>query len=201
MKKTSTTTVFFDVGGVLLTNGWDHIARQAAAKKFNLDYGEMNDLHGYLVNAFEMGHLDFDQYLDLVVFHQPRDFSKEAFKEFVFEQSKPLPHLLSWVKQWKKETGISIIALNNESKALNDYRIEKFGLHEVFDAFVSSCQIGLRKPDPEIYKLALRIAHAPPENCLYFDDRPFLVQMAKKYGMNAIQHQDFETTKNILENL
>ena len=119
----------------------------------------------------------------------------------MFEQSKELPDMLAWLKEWKKDCGFRIISINNEGKELNDYRIKKFKLHDCFDAFVSSCEVGIRKPDPAIFKLAMGIAMAQPQECVYFDDRKMFALAAKKLGLRAYQHTSFETTKKILEDL
>lgn len=193
--------VFFDIGGVFLTNGWGHESRQKAAEVFGFDYDEMNVLHNFIYNVFEIGSISLDQYLDTVVFHSPRDFTKTEFQDFMFAQSVELPQMLPWVKKWKKRIDLPIFALSNEGKELNDYRIEKFNLHEVFDGFFSSCYVGFRKPDPRIFKTALEIAQVDPSECLYFDDRPLLVNVARKLGINSVQHIKFEETKRILENL
>ncbi|MBF8456992.1 HAD family phosphatase [Kaistella sp. G5-32] len=192
--------VFMDIGGVLLTNGWDHESRLKAAKVFNFDYTEMNILHNFIYNVFEIGSISLDEYLDTILFNQPRDFLKEDFKEFMFDRSVELPQFLDWSKSWKKQTDLAVFALSNENEELNDYRIKKFKLHDLFDGFFSSCYLGMRKPDPRIYKTAMEIAQVKPDECIYLDDRPMLVQAAKKLGMNSILHQDFETSKNILEN-
>lgn len=193
--------IFFDIGGVLLTNGWGHVSRQKAAQKFGLNYEEMNVLHQFIFNVYEIGSITLDEYLETAVFNHRRDFTMEEFKDFMFEQSEELPGMLQWLKSWKRDCGIKIFSLNNEGKELNDFRIRKFGLHECFDAFISSCQAGMRKPDPRIYRLAMDIAHAQPEQCLYFDDRLMLTDAAGKQGMQAYHHESFETTKNILEKL
>ncbi len=192
--------LFSDIGGVLLTNGWGHESREAASKKFGIEYGEMDVLHDFIFNVYEMGKISLDVYLDTVVFNHPRNFSREAFKEFMFEQSVELPKTLSWLINWKKRNPmVKIISINNEPKELNEYRIEKFKLHKVFDAFISSCEVGMRKPDPGIFRLALGIAQAKPAECLYFDDRPMLVEAAKKEGIHAHHHKNFEETKLIIE--
>ncbi len=190
-----------DIGGVLLTNGWGHESRQKAAKVFGFDYEEMDILHHFIYNVFEIGSISLDEYLDTVLFNQSRDFTKDDFKQFMYEQSVELPEMLSWVKSWKKQTSLPIFALNNESMELNDYRIEKFKLHDVFNGFFSSCYLGFRKPDPRIYQTALEITRLNPKECLYFDDRPMLVDAAKKQSIHAILHEDFKNTKQILENL
>jgi len=193
--------LFFDIGGVLLTNGWGHESREEAAKKFGLDYAEVKELHTFIFNVYEASGVDLDEYLDTVVFNHPRDFTREDFKNFMFEQSKELPQTLAWLKEWKKDCGFTIMAINNEGKELNDYRIKKFKLHDFFDAFVSSCEVGIRKPDPKIFQLAMGIAMAQPQECVYFDDRKMFALAAKKLGMRAYQHTGFETTKKILEDL
>lgn len=193
--------IFFDIGGVLLTDGWGHVARQAAAKKFGLDYEQMDRLHDFIFNVYEIGSITLDDYLNTVVFNVTRNFTPEEFKAFMFSQSAELPGTLQWLKEWKKNTSedIRVISLNNEGKDLNDYRIKEFGLHECFDAFVSSCEVKMRKPDPGIYDLALGIAQANPEQCIYFDDRPMLVQTAQRLGIHSFQHHGLESTKKILE--
>jgi len=201
MKKTYK-ILFSDIGGVLLRNGWGHESREAAAKKFNLNYAEMDVLHDFIFNVWEMGKISIDDYLDTVVFNQKRKFSRKEFKEFMLAQSDELPQMLPWLIKWKnKNKNVKIISINNEPRELNEYRVEKFKLHRLFDAFISSCEVGMRKPDPGIFHLAVGIAQAKPEECLYFDDRTMLVEAAKKTGIHAHHHKDFESTKKIIESL
>ena len=200
MHKNLSKVIFCDIGGVLLNDGWGHVARQAAAKTFNLDYLSMDILHDFIFNTFEIGKISLDNYLNTVVFNEPRDFSKDDFKEFMFAQSTVLPNMLPWLIEWKRDNPkVRIIALSNEGKELNDYRIKKFNLHECFDAFISSCKVGMRKPDPGIYKLALAIAHVEAEQCIYIDDRPMLVKQAENLGIKSHQHLTFADTKRIIE--
>ncbi|MEP7107344.1 MAG: HAD-IA family hydrolase [Ferruginibacter sp.] len=202
MEKTNLKVLFLDVGGVLLSNGWAHESRAAAAKEFNLNYEEFNRLHEFIFNVFEIGNLNLEEYLDTVIFNQPREFTKEDFKSFMYAQSVELPGMLQWVIGWKQSgCGFRIISINNEPKELNDYRIKKFKLHRCYDAFISSCEVGMRKPDPRIFKLAMGVAMAAPEQCYYFDDRPMLVEAAARLGINAFHHTDFESSKGIIENL
>jgi putative hydrolase of the HAD superfamily len=192
--------LFSDIGGVLLTNGWGYESRKAAAKKYEIDFDEMDALHNFIFNVYEMGKITLDVYLDTVVFNHPRSFSREAFKDFIFSRSMELPGMLSWLVEWKnKNHGIKIISINNEARELNNYRIKKFKLHNFFDAFVSSCEVGMRKPDPGIFRLALGIAQAEPHECLYFDDRIMMVDAAKREGIHAYHHKDFEETKKVIE--
>ncbi|MFC0517193.1 HAD family hydrolase [Mucilaginibacter angelicae] len=192
--------LFFDVGGILLSNGWGHEAREEAAKRFKLDYAEVNALHNFIFNVYEIGSVTLDEYLDTVIFNHPRDFVREDFKEFIFSTSVELP-MLQFLKEWKKDCGFRIISLNNEGKELNDYRVRKFKLHECFDAFISSCEVKMRKPDPGIWQLAMGIAQASPQQCVYFDDRKMFVDTAQKLGIRSFQHTSLEGTKKILETL
>ena len=201
MKVSDLKILFFDVGGILLTNGWGHESRHAAAVKFGLDYAELDALHNFIFNVYEIGSITLDQYLDTVVFNKPRDFVREDFKEFMYAQSVELPEMLQWLKEWKQDCGFRIISINNEGKELNDYRVQKFKLHQSFDAFISSCEVSMRKPDPGIFKLALGIAQATPGQCVYFDDRLMFVNAAQNLGIRSFQHTSFKETKQILENL
>ncbi|HTI61583.1 HAD-IA family hydrolase [Mucilaginibacter sp.] len=201
MEAAALKVLFFDIGGVLLTNGWGRDSRKLAAEQFGLDYDEVNEIHNFIFNVYEIGSIDLDEYLDTVIFNHPRDFTREDFKEFMFSRSKELPDTLAWLKQWKKDCGFRIISINNEGKELNDYRVKKFKLHEVFDAFVSSCEVNMRKPDPGIFKLAMGIAQALPQQCVYFDDRIMFANAAQKLGIRSYQHTSFESTQKILEEL
>jgi len=202
MEPTNLKVLFLDIGGVLLSNGWGHVSREKAAKEFNLNYPEINTLHEFIFNVYEIGSISLDEYLDIVIFNRPREFTKQDFKAFMFEQSTELPGMLQWLVEWRRSGhGFRTISINNEGKELNDYRIKKFRLHNCFDAFISSCDVGMRKPDPGIFKLAMGVVHARPEECYYFDDRPMIVESARGLGMQAFLHKDFETTKGIIEKL
>jgi putative hydrolase of the HAD superfamily len=201
MENSDLRILFFDIGGILLSNGWGHESRKEASEKFGLDYDEVNSLHNFIFNVYEIGSITLDEYLDRVIFNRPRDFVREDFKEFIYSQSKELPDMLQWLKEWKKDCGFRIISINNEGKELNDYRVQKFKLHECFDAFISSCEVKMRKPDPRIFELAMGIAQASPKQCVYFDDRIMFAKAAERLGIRAFQHTDFETTKKILNDL
>lgn len=192
--------LFSDIGGVLLSNGWGHESRMKASEVFHFDYTQMNYRHDFIFNVYEIGKITLDQYLDIAVFYEPRDFSKETFIDFMFAQSVELPDTLAYLVDWKKQhPGVKVISINNEPRDLNRYRIEKFQLHRFFDAFVSSCEVGMRKPDPGIFELAIGIAQAPPADCLYFDDRKMLVKSAVQAGLNAHLHETFADTVQILD--
>lgn len=201
MESTHTKILFFDIGGILLTNGWGHQSRQEAAEKFGLDFTEAEALHNFIFNTYEMGKITLDEYLDTVIFNHPRDFPREDYKEFMFSRSQELPEMLQWLKEWKKDCGFRIISINNEGRELNEYRIKKFKLHDCFDAFISSCEVKMRKPDPEIFQLAMGIAQVPVEQCVYFDDRILIVHAAQKLGIRSYHHTSPASTIEILEQL
>lgn len=202
MKMPELKILLFDIGGVLLNNAWGHESRRKAADIFALDYDEMNVLHNFIFSTYETGKITLDEYLDTVVFNHPRDFSREEFKKFMFAQSVELPNMLAWLTAWKQNhCGFRIFAVNNEGRELNQYRIDTFNLHQVFDAFISSSEVGMVKPDPNIWRLAMGIAQAKPEQCVYFDDRLMLARAASKLGIRAYHHQTFDETRQILEDL
>lgn len=198
-ESTDTEVIFLDIGGVLLSNGWGHESRQLAARKFGLSYPEMEELHHFIFNIYEIGRISLDEYLEVVVFNRERSFTRQDFRDFMFSCSVELPGMLAWLKGWKKDTRCRIFSLNNEGKELNDYRIRKFGLHDCFDGFISSCEVGMRKPDPGIFRLAMGIAHVRPDQCIYIDDRSMLAEAAAKEGIRSYCHQGFESTRRILE--
>ena len=194
--------LFLDIGGILLSDGWGHESRQEAARLFDIDYAEMERLHNVIFNVYEIGRITLDDYLDIAVFNKERNFSRQEFKEFMFSQSSELPCTLQWLIRWKQQRNdVRIISINNEGKELNDYRIKKFGLHRCFDAFISSGDVGMSKPDPGIFQLAIGVAQRDPQQCFYFDDRPMLAEAAKRVGIRAYHHRDFETTKALIEGI
>jgi putative hydrolase of the HAD superfamily len=200
MKTSNIRVIFSDIGGVLLTNGWDTASRRKAAGVFGFDFEEMNALHEFIFSVYEMGKISLDTYLDTVLFYRPRDFTREDVKAFLFAQSEELPQMLHWFIEWKRaQQDLKFIAINNEGKELNDYRIRKFKLYRCFDAFISSCEVGMRKPDPGIFNLAMGIAHANPDECLYIDDRLMIVEAAKTIGIKSLEHKNMEGTKTFLE--
>src|ERR1019366_4953408 len=153
MKPDKTTTLFLDIGGVLLTNGWGREERQNAIDKFNLDKNETDDRNALAWSTYELGKFTLDDYLNYVIFYCERSFSREEFKVFMFQQSQPLPGAIEYFKELKKQFGLKVVALSNESRELNDYRIKKYKLNKLFDFYISSCYVSLRKPDHDIFRL------------------------------------------------
>ena len=188
------TTLFLDVGGVLLSDGWDHQSRALAAKVFNLDLAEINDRHHLIDEIYETGKLTLEEYLSLVVFYQERTFSRIEFQKFMDEQSKPHPLMIELIRQLKAKFGLKVAVVSNEGRELNSYRIHKFKLDEFVDFFISSCFVHLRKPDSDIYRMALDIAQEPAERVVYIDDQPMFVQVAEGLGIRSILHTDYMST-------
>ncbi len=195
------TTLFLDIGGILLTNGWDTDMRKQAAEKFGLDYREMNARHRRAFPAFEKGRIGLDDYLGRVVFTRERDFPPGEFKEFMFSRSRPYPEMIGLFRDLKARHGLTLAALSNEGRELTEYRVRTFDLGSFIDFFVSSCFVHLRKPDARIYRLALDIAQVPAERAAYIEDRPGSVEAARALGIRAIHHVDYATTLASLETL
>jgi putative hydrolase of the HAD superfamily len=181
------TTLFWDNGGVILTNGWDRNSRREAVEKFHLDWADFEDRHELMLDAFERGHASLDDYLKRTVFYRERPYSIEEFKDFMFGQSQPFPEALDFVGKLAARRRWLMAALNNESAEINEYRIRTFNLREYFEAFFSSCYLGVRKPGAQIYNLALRITQTSPRECLLIDDRELNLECAREMGMNTIQ--------------
>lgn len=194
-------TLFVDVGGVLLTNGWDHNLRKESASTFGLDVNEMEQRHKMIFQDYETGKISLDEYLRHVVFFQPRSFTPNDFKEFIFSHSKPYPEMLELIKEVRSKLGIKVATLSNEGREIAVYRFQKFKFHEFIDYYIVSCFVHLTKPDPRIFHMALDIAQLQPKETAYLEDRPPAVEVAKRLGMNAIQHTDYETTRKILFSL
>jgi putative hydrolase of the HAD superfamily len=182
------TAVFWDIGGVLLTNGWDRYARAEAVRHFGIEAGEFEQQHQAAVDDLETGRITLDGYLDRVVFDRPRGFRREDFKAFMFAQSHPLEAGLDLARSVGRSRRYFVSAFSNESRELNDYRIERFGLREIFDVFISSCYVGIRKPDEAIYRLALDLTQKPPAECLFIDDREENLAPARALGAATIHH-------------
>jgi len=195
------TTLFLDVGGVLLTNGWDHLARKRAAKHFKLNWAEMDQRHRLVFETHEEGKLSFAEYLGWVVFFEKRPFTRNQFRDFMFAQSKPYPKMLGLVAELKARNGLKVVVVSNESREVNAHRIRTFRLDRLVDAFISSCFVGMRKPDVEIFRLALDLAQTAPERAVFIDNTPMFVDIAERLGMRSILHHDLDSTRARLTSL
>jgi putative hydrolase of the HAD superfamily len=193
--------IFWDVGGVLLSNAWDHTQRTAALEHFGLDAEGFQSRHEMVVSSFERGKITLDEYLDRTVFYRNRPFTRDEFRDFMFSLSQPVPEVLAFARALAESGKYFMGMLNNESRELNVYRIEKYGLRKIFRLFVSSCFVGLRKPENGIYRLAIETTQINPEECCFIDDRALNLECAAKVGMRTIQMQTLEQLRGELAKL
>ena len=195
------TTLFVDVGGVLLTNGLDHLARKRAAKHFKLSWPEMDERHRLVFETHEEGKLSFEEYLGWVVFFEKRPLTRNQIRDFMFARSKSYPKMLGLVARLKAQHDLKVVVISNELREVNAHRIHTFRLDQLVDTFISSCFVGMRKPDVEIFRLALDLAQAPVERAVFIDNTPMFVQIAGRLGMRSIHHVDYESTRAKLTSL
>lgn len=188
-------TLFLDIGGVLLTNGWDRNARRLAGETFGLDCEEMDERHHLTFDTYEEGKLSLDEYLDRVVFYEKRSFTQDQFRTFMFAQSRAFPEMIELIFNLKVHNGLKVAAVSNEGRELNEHRIRTFDLGRIIDLFISSSFVHYRKPDPDIFRIALDIAQVAPEQVVYVDDRPMFVEVAATLGIHGIVHSDHGTTR------
>jgi HAD superfamily hydrolase (TIGR01509 family) len=188
------TTLFLDIGGVLLTNGWDYHARKRAATNFNLEFAEMEDRHHQAFDTFEEGKLALEEYLGHVIFYEKRPFTRAQFRRFMFSQSKPYPEMIKLIAQLKVRYGLKIAVVSNEGRGLNAYRIRKYKLDSWVDSFISSCFVHVRKPDADIFRLALDIVQTPVRQVVYIENTTMFVEIAESMGIRSILHTDYRST-------
>jgi putative hydrolase of the HAD superfamily len=200
-KATPITCVLLDIGGVLLNDGWDHLERKRAAVNFKLDWAEMEARHRLTFEIYEQGKLTMDEYLALVVFHQKRPFTMAHFRNFMFAQSKPFPKMIELAAQLKARLGVKIAVVSNEGREMNAYRVRKFKLDSLVDSFISSSFVHLRKPDVNMFRLALDIVQMPASQAVFIDNTPMFVQIAEGLGMRGLLHAGYESTREGLSAL
>ena len=193
--------LFWDNGGVILTNGWDREARKRAADKFHLDWDDFSDRHELMLNAFETGQATLDQYVQRTVFYRPRDYKPEDFKAFMFSQSQPFPEALEFCGKIAAQRKYIMAALNNESREINEYRITQFKMKNYFEVFFSSCYLGVRKPDIQIYRRVMEITQRKPSACVMIDDRELNLECARELGLQTIHVKNLEQLKQDLAKL
>jgi putative hydrolase of the HAD superfamily len=198
MAAPSITTLFLDVGGVLLTNGWDRSTRKRAAEQFGLDPAEMEERHSLVFPRFEEGRLSLDEYLNWAVFHKERPFSREEFKGFMFAQPQSYPEMIELIRSLRARHRLKVAVVSNEGRELTIQRIQKFHLTEFVDFFVSSCFVHYRKPDAELYRTALDLSQVPPAEVVYIEDRAMFVEVARSLGIRSIHHVSYESTREAL---
>lgn len=198
LKDSLPTVLFLDIGNVLLTNGWDHNLRSRAAKAFNIEIEGLNERHHLTYDTYEEGKLSLDSYLDRVVFYKNRPFTKDEFKQYILEQTQAFPQTIQLMRELKQRFKLRIGAVSNEGREMMQYRIERFNLDELIDFFIGSCFVHIRKPDLDIYRLALDVAQVDPHKVVYIDDRAMFVEVASSLGIRGIVHKDHTATKKAL---
>lgn len=186
------TTLFWDIGGVILTNGWDREARRDAASTFQLDWEEFQDRHDLSFPAFDTGQITLNEYLDRTLFYRARPFTREEFTAFMFAQSKEYAEVRAVLDKVTSTGKYFVGAINNEPFELNQYRIEAFHLRRNFLVFFSSCFVRSRKPEETIFRVALEVSQRPPEQCVFIDDRALNLENPRRLGMKTIHHQNAE---------
>ena len=195
MKKASPiNTIFTDIGGVLLTNGWDRGSRRKAIELFKLDPEETEERHHLTFDTYEVGKITLDEYLKRVVFYKKQPFTRNKFRQFMYDQSTPFPEMLALLIKMKKKYGVKIAVVSNEGRELAEYRIKKFKMNDIADFFIVSSFVHFRKPDADIFKIALDTAQINPEQVLYLEDRAMFVQVAEGLGIRGLRHIDYKTT-------
>jgi len=192
------TTLFWDIGGVVLTNGWDRESRKEAAATFRIDWEEFQDRHDLSFPAFDTGQITLNEYLDRTLFYRSRPFTREEFTAFMFAQSKEFADTRAVLDKVVASGKYFVGAINNEPLELNQYRIEAFNLRKNFLVFFSSCYVRSRKPEEAIFRVALEVSQRPPEQCLFIDDRPLNLDIPRRLGMNVIHHRNAEQLRSDL---
>ena len=197
--KLTVNTIFTDIGGVLLTNGWDRGCRRKAIDLFKLDPEETEERHHLTFDTYEVGKITLDEYLDRVVFYKKQSFTRKKFRQFMYDQSRPFPEMIALLQQLKKKYGLKIAVVSNEGRELAEYRIKQFNLHQLADFFIVSSFVHFRKPDVDIFRIALDTAQVRPAQVVYIEDRPMFVQVAKGLNIHGLRHIDYKITGSKLE--
>jgi len=192
------TAIFTDIGGVLLTNGWDRGSRRKAIEYFKLDDEETEERHHLCFDTLEVGKITLEEYFERVVFYKRRSFTRDEFWKFMCNQSQPLPHMARLMQQLKKKHRLKIVVVSNEGRELAEYRIKQFKLDAFADFFIISSFVHFRKPDADIFRIALDIAQVHPKQVVYLEDRPMFVQVAGTLGIHGIRHLDYNSTRERL---
>lgn len=201
MSKPHITTLFLDIGGVLLTNGWDTALRKKTAAHFQLDYDEIDHRHRVTYDTYESGKMPLDDYLKQIIFYEKRSFTPGDVKKFILEDAKPFPDMIDLVKKLRAVYGLKVAVVSNEGREIGEDRIARFHLKEFVDFFIVSAFVHFRKPDLDIYRLALDVAQVQPHNVAYIEDRPLLCEVAASLGIHSVLNRDHQETRSKLAEL
>lgn len=195
------TTLFLDIGGVLLTNGWDTALRKQTAEHFGVDYNELDHRHRVTYDTYEEGKMTLETYLRQIIFYEPREFSVADVEKYILEQATPYEDTIGLVKKLRAVYGLKVAVVSNEGREVAEDRIRRFHLKDFVDFFVVSAFVHFRKPDLDIYRLALDVAQVHPEQVAYIEDRPLLCEVAASLGINAVLNRNQEETRAKLAEL
>lgn len=193
--------LLLDIGGVLMTNGWDRVLRKKTAETFGIDYNEMTSRHHLIFDTYETGKLTFDEYLKRIMFFEERSFTPKEVKEFIFNAVKPYEDVIQYIREIKEKHRLKIGVVSNEGRELAVDRISRFDLPSFVDFFIVSSFVHFRKPDADIYRLAIDVVQVPPSNIVYIDDRALLIEVGKGLGLQGIHHTTLEATQAALSML
>ncbi len=201
MAQTPITTLFLDIGGVLLTNGWDTELRKKTAAHFGLDYEEIYHRHHVTYDTYEEGKMSLDEYLWQIIFYQKRDFTPDDVKKYILEEAKPHQDMIDLVTRLKAVYGLRVAVVSNEGREVAEDRIERFNLKGFVDFFIVSAFVHFRKPDLDIYRLAIDVAQVKPQQVAYIEDRPLLCEVASRLGINSVLNRNATETREKLAKL
>lgn len=192
------TTLFVDLGGVLVTGFWDRVARHRAVEQFDLDADDFQRRHELVYGLHEEGRLTLDEYLNQVVFHAQPSCSVGEFRQFICSQVQPVPEMLEFVRTLKVRHGLRVLLVGNGGRELTRYVIQDLELQALVDFFVCSCFVGRRKPDPALYQMALDLSQVRAEEVVCLEGHPLFARAAKRLGLRAVQHFSFQITRDLL---
>jgi putative hydrolase of the HAD superfamily len=195
------TVLYTDIGGVLGTNGWDTALRRRLCTRFNIDFDEIEARHHLVFDSYERGFLSLVDYLRYVFFHSPRPFTVADLREYTFSQSMVWPENVAFFKHVKQSNKLKMGLISNEGQGITEHRVGKFGLRQLADFMVISHYVHMRKPDHEIWRLALNLAQAHPHEAIYVDDREMFVNVAAELGFTAVHHTSLESTRTRFQEL
>lgn len=201
MAQTPITTLFLDIGGVLLTNGWDTELRKKTAAHFGLDYEEIYHRHHVTYDTYEEGKMSLDEYLWQIIFYEKRDFTPDDVKKYILEEAKPHQDMIDLVTRLKAVYGLRVAVVSNEGREVAEDRIERFNLKSFVDFFIVSAFVHFRKPDLDIYRLAIDVAQVKPQQVAYIEDRPLLCEVASRLGINSVLNRNATETREKLAKL
>jgi putative hydrolase of the HAD superfamily len=190
-----------DIGGVLGTNGWDAELRHKVCSHFQVPPESIDERHRLMFDTYERGFMDLETYLRYVFFDAPRAFTLEDLRDYIYTGSLPWPENIALFSRVKKVNGLKLALISNEGQGIAAHRVDTFGLRELADFMVISHCVHLRKPDRQIWQLALDLAQVKAAESIYVDDRAPFVEVAADIGFAAFPHQSLHATREQFQKL